>query len=93
MQYFIIAYVYCTLRVYSIRRQTDWQGRRSEGVSWYTEHMMHYTHVILNAWALVSCLPGKACRSATWERQINLHKSYLYKNIEIKLIKIKATMI
>ena len=34
MQHFIIAYVYCILRVYSIRRHTDRLGRlRSTGVS------------------------------------------------------------
>ena len=47
MQYFIIAYiVYCILRVYVVRRHTDWQSRRSEGVSSFTEHMAHYTYNI-----------------------------------------------
>ena len=43
-QYFIVADVHCILRVNSIRRHTDWHGRRSAGVSgspntWRTTHV------------------------------------------------------
>ena len=90
MQYFIIAHVYCILRVYSIRCHTDWQGRRIVKESavppktWRTVLLHGIVLGFVPSWPSVS--------------QCDLRKIYtssqilLFKNIEIILIKIKATM-
>ena len=77
MQYFIIAYVYCALRMYSVRRHTDWQD-----IGAVKCQRVHQTHGVLYTCIILYYMHRLRFRASWPSVTVRLEKDlYIFTNL------------